>query len=367
MELGPCRIVDANSTEFNPYSWNSNANIFFIDQPVGVGFSYAEYGEYVGTTEEAALDVAAFVAIFFETFSQFKGRGFHMAGESYGGRYIPVFASAVYDQNAKLVEAGMEPINLKSIMIGNGLTDNYRMIPSYYDMACSPASVEPILDISACVRMKQATSRCDKWMKATCVDHFDTMDCNAAINFCEEEIALPFYLSGKNPYDISKDCDGPLSETLCYPITKTIAAYLDKHSVRKTLGVDSSIGNFTGCSYTVAAAFGANLDIAHATQHWVAALLERNIRTLVYVGTYDWICNWVGNEAFTLAMEWTGQDEFIKQSLNEWTVDGHVAGKVRSSGGLTFATIDGAGHMVPYDKPREALQLISRWLKEEQI
>ena len=43
---GPCRIQDSNSTKPNPYSWNSKANIFFIDQPIGVGFSYADYGEY---------------------------------------------------------------------------------------------------------------------------------------------------------------------------------------------------------------------------------------------------------------------------------------------------------------------------------
>lgn len=36
------------------------------------------------TTEAAAVDVAAFVSIFFDNFSQFKGRNFHMAGESYG-------------------------------------------------------------------------------------------------------------------------------------------------------------------------------------------------------------------------------------------------------------------------------------------
>lgn len=35
------------------------------------------------TTEEAAKDIASFIAIFFENFSQFKGRAFHMAGESY--------------------------------------------------------------------------------------------------------------------------------------------------------------------------------------------------------------------------------------------------------------------------------------------
>ena len=51
---------------------------------VGVGFSYADYGETVETTEDAAKNVHAFLTIFFETFSQFKGRPLHLAGESYG-------------------------------------------------------------------------------------------------------------------------------------------------------------------------------------------------------------------------------------------------------------------------------------------
>lgn len=45
-----------------------------------------------------------------------------MAGESYGGRYLPVFASAVHDNNAKLVANKKKPVNLKSVMIGNGIT-----------------------------------------------------------------------------------------------------------------------------------------------------------------------------------------------------------------------------------------------------
>ena len=48
----------------------------------------------------------------------------------------------------------------------------------------------------------------------------------------------------------------------------------------------------------------------------------------------------------TLQIEWTGQEAFAAEPLKEWKVDGKVAGKTRSSGALTFATIDGAGHMV---------------------
>ena len=40
------------------------------------------------------------------------------------GRYIPLFASAVYDQNAWLSAKGLTPINLTSVMIGS-----YRCAP----------------------------------------------------------------------------------------------------------------------------------------------------------------------------------------------------------------------------------------------
>lgn len=127
MELGPCTVEDnpknVNSTKVNEHSWNERANIFFVDEPVNVGFSQAKNGQVVGTAEEAGQDIAAFVSIFFDTFKEFEGREFHMAGESYGGRYLPVFASAIYDNNKALVAAKKEPINLQSVMIGNGMTD----------------------------------------------------------------------------------------------------------------------------------------------------------------------------------------------------------------------------------------------------
>eukprot|EP01052_Picozoa_sp_SAG31_P082615 SAG31_NODE_42672_length_270_cov_0.906433_1_plen_55_part_10 len=40
-ENGPCTVSkDGSSTSFNPYSWNANASLLYIDQPAGTGFSY---------------------------------------------------------------------------------------------------------------------------------------------------------------------------------------------------------------------------------------------------------------------------------------------------------------------------------------
>jgi carboxypeptidase C (cathepsin A) len=45
VQNGPCKIdASHTSTTSNPYSWNSNASIVFIDQPAGVGdFASLDY------------------------------------------------------------------------------------------------------------------------------------------------------------------------------------------------------------------------------------------------------------------------------------------------------------------------------------
>ncbi|KAI0354049.1 serine carboxypeptidase [Trametes cingulata] len=362
MELGPCRVTSANSTEPNPYSWNEHANVFFVDQPVGVGFSYADYGESVGTTFEAADDIAAFMAIFFEHFTKFQGRALHLAGESYGGRYIPVFAARIYDKNAQLVEAGITPINLTSIMIGNGCTDFSTMFTSYYDAQCADPTFPPVQGISDCVRMKQLVPRCEQRFRDSCVDKVDSIDCAAAAEFCSTAMSELF--RDLNHYDRARPCKGAADITECYPIMRHIGEFLNSKRTQELLGVDSSVrGNFSWHATSVGEAFRANLDhYAFPAQYYIGALLERGIRALIYVGATDYICNWIGNERMTLALEWSQQGAFRSAPLEEWIVEGKVAGVTRSGGGLTYATIAGAGHMAPYDKPVESLELANKWL-----
>lgn len=297
-ELGPCRIdisgTSLNGTNWNPYSWNNKANIFFLDQPVGVGYSYADFGETVETTEEAARNVHAFLTIFFETFRNFSNRPLHLAGESYAGRYLPVFASEIFDQNFVAKSEGRSIINLQSIIIGNGITDISTLYEGRYEIDCGTAAWErPPQTIANCIRMKAALPRCQERIRRSCIDRFEHIDCEAAVAFCDAHISDPYWASGRNVYDSSKTCE---IQSHCYAEFERLTDYLDLPSTRKMLGAESP-GQFVQCSNTVRENFVSHLDKwAHHTQDYVAALLERGIRVLIYSGTCDWQCNWVANK-----------------------------------------------------------------------
>ncbi|EEB94404.1 hypothetical protein MPER_06786, partial [Moniliophthora perniciosa FA553] len=171
---------------------------------------------------------------------------------------------------------------------------------------------------------------------------FDAINCRAAFSYCREKIGGPFARSDMNPYDISKKGNA--------------------------LGIDPSFtSNISSVSMAVHDAFDAQMDQYKRTPLHVAALLEREVRVLVYAGNYDWICNWIGNERWTMDLEWSGQEGYRKEALREWFVGGAKAGITKSSGGLTFATIEGGGHMAPMDRPRESLELLKRWLSGAEL
>ncbi|KZO99184.1 alpha/beta-hydrolase [Calocera viscosa TUFC12733] len=383
-ELGPCRpSPSGNSTTPNPYSWNNEANIIFLDQPAGVGFSYSEEGEQVvGSSEQGRGDVWAFLQAFVESMG-LGGRDFHIAGESYAGRYIPVYAAYIVDQNRRVAAQGLRPLNLQSVLIGNGYTDVRTMLPSYYDIACTNVSVPPYLDIAQCVRMKRAIPRCERMLDDLCVTVLDPLGCSAARLFCEKELWQPTWVSGRNPYNVAEVCppsDDPVVS--CYPIMESIQKLLSREDIRELLGVDpgakkwvySDMDVETACAFHLVSgnwnrkeaadceAVANNLDEMHPNQYYIAGLLERGIDVLIYAGTYDNVCNWVGNSRWVEAMEWGGQAEYNSNTFREWTVGGRRAGLAKRSKGLTFATVDAAGHMVPYDKPEEALAMLNRWL-----
>ena len=85
-ELGPCLINEyGNGTVYNKYGWNKNANLLFVDQPAGVGFSYLDKDEPVPSNSfTAAADLHLFLQMFVsKVFPNLLDRPFHISGESY--------------------------------------------------------------------------------------------------------------------------------------------------------------------------------------------------------------------------------------------------------------------------------------------
>jgi carboxypeptidase C (cathepsin A) len=127
------------------------------------------------------------------------------------------------------------------------------------------------------------------------------------------------------------------------------------------------------------------------TQDYVANLLDRGLRVLIYAGTYDWQSNWIANKLWVDKLEWSGHSAYAAGEWRNWSLDGKTLGEVKQSPLLTFATIRGAGHMistlshtlvlycandfslpfsrfyVPHDKPAESLAMVSRWRAQEKL
>jgi len=82
--------------------------------------------------------------IWYKTFPKSRALPFHIAGESYGGHYIPIFAKHIVDENAKA--SSDEQVPLESVMIGNGIFDNLRQQSSSWEISCTNVTgIGPLL------------------------------------------------------------------------------------------------------------------------------------------------------------------------------------------------------------------------------
>ena len=70
MEIGPYRLKDDKNLEYNPGSWDEFANLLFVDNPIGTGFSYADSDSYLHELSEMADNFQTFLQKYFELFPE---------------------------------------------------------------------------------------------------------------------------------------------------------------------------------------------------------------------------------------------------------------------------------------------------------
>lgn len=360
-ENGPCTPTpDGLDTVRNDFSWNNNANIMWIDQPSGVGFSYGDKKSDGDSTEaEVADDLYSFLQEFFTAHGEYLPNEFYVFGESYGGHYVPAITSRIYEGNNN--KEGLN-INLKGLGIGNGLTDPVVQYQYYPAMAMNNTYGIKCVSEEAYISMNDHMDRCVNMAKA-CQKNVDV--CDEADSYCNMFETTPYYNTGLNPYDIRKPCEGDL----CYDFTN-IDTYLNLESTRTALGVAPEVGTWESCNTAVNLMF-VN-DWMRNFQTNLIPMLEDDIRVLIYAGDVDYVCNWMGNKAWTMELPWSGHNEFSTAEDYTWTYgDNTAGGAVRSapaaqgSGSMTFLQVYEAGHMVPMDQPEAALSMLNTFLRNE--
>jgi cathepsin A (carboxypeptidase C) len=354
LELGPSSIDKDLKLHYNPYSWNANASVIFLDQPVNVGFSYS--GSSVSTTIAAGKDVYALMTLFFKQFPQYAKQDFHIAGESYAGHYIPVFASEILAHKKR-------NINLQSVLIGNGLTDGLTQYEYYKPMACGEGGWPAVLDDTECQAMENAYPRCASLIQ-TCYDSESVWSCVPASIYCNNAMLGPYQQTGQNVYDIRGKCED--SSNLCYTALGWISKYLNKKSVQKALGVE--VDGYDSCNFDINRNFLFQGDWMQPFHRLVPGLLEK-LPVLIYAGDADFICNWLGNRAWAEALEWPGQSAYNNASYEALKLSSMTSGKkvgeYKTSGNFTFIRVHAGGHMVPMDQPEASLDMFNRWLGGE--
>ena len=194
-ELGPCRIDnEGRDVTYNPHSWNSNANIIFLDQPVNVGYSYSDDGSSVNTSPVAGEDVYAFLQLFLARYPKYANAPFHLAAESYGGTYAPNFANIIHKKNKELLRSAntdLLNINLASVMIGNGLTNSYIQDASIPTFACDgPFPIYDDPNGPECTSLRGKVPTCQRLISA-CNTYNSRLTCVPAAMYCNSQLYGP--------------------------------------------------------------------------------------------------------------------------------------------------------------------------------
>jgi len=368
-ELGPCAVAnEGKNLTYNPYSWTSKSSVLFLDQPINVGLSWSD-SESVNNTPAAAVDVYAFLQLWYKKFPLYGKLPFHIAAESYGGHYAPHFASYIHKENKALAVRSTEHVHipLTSVLIGNGLTEPVTQFASVYDFACK--GDKKIFDDATCTSIKAKTPTCAR-LQEYCYSNPSRLTCVPATLYCWQNIVGPISNSGLNPYDVRRKCDrngkdGPL----CYQQMQWIEAFMNRPEVKKELGAPDKL-KFESCNMQVNQAFSFQGDGMKNSAVLLPELIDDGIRVLIYAGEDDFMCNYLGNKRWALALDQTVQHDFVAAKDLPWSTleDNKVVGEVRSvgegAGNFAYVKVYNAGHMVPYDQPSAALDLFNRWIAD---
>ena len=134
--------------------------------------------------------------------------------------------------------------------------------------------------------------------------------------------------------------------------------YLNSEAVKTALHIPASNPAWTECAGGDAISY----TMFQKASQWIWEELKGKYRMMHYSGNIDAVVPTQGTLGWINALNRT-----VVEDWRQYSVEGQVGGWIKDFDGITFAEINGAGHMVPQDKPAVASYLIFNWLKGNHI
>lgn len=363
-EQGPFRPDKDGNLNLNDWRWNKISNMVFIEQPVGVGFSYSDNSDdYKIGDDQAAIDNLHTILSFLEKFPKFNSSPLYITSESYGGHYMPMLA-----QN--IIEYGK--LNFKGFAVGNPYTNYYSGIG---------AEIETYWG-------KQLISQpsWNKYVSNGCLDtvnQFNNSICTVLIldfmnmigNLNPYALDYPVCVTAQQTWmsnyirgDLVKmHPNMPIKDSYEPCEDSYSTEYLNNVNVKNSIHVHTDIV-WEECSRTVKYEY---IDKLKPMEHYYNSILNSksnpDVRILVYSGDDDSVCGTIGTQ------KWIWDLGFpVKSEWKTWMVDGQTAGYTThfktpfsNDPRLSFITVHYAGHEVPTYKPKEAFILFQSYLNND--
>ena len=387
-EQGPFRPDMNGNLLLNEWRWNKISNMVFLEQPVGVGFSYSDNDDdYRIGDSQAAKDNLETILQFIKRFPQYSNSPLYITSESYGGHYMPTLA----DEIVKYNEANGNLLNFKGFAVGNPYTDYYSGIgaemETYWGKQLLPKPSWDKYVASGClnVRTQLNSSICSTYildfMKK--VGNLNPYALDYPVCITQQQIWTTHMI-----YDIIKeDDDYKFNDDIIIdsfllmfnniilkdeyePCEANYAIdYLNDPDVKDAIHVKSNI-EWEECSRTVKYEY---LDKMLPMEHYYNELLnsasDKDLRILVYSGDDDSVCGTVGTQKWIWDL---GYSVKMGEYWKVWEIDGQTAGYITQfdtpfseNPRLTFATVHFAGHEVPTYKPKESFYLFKAFLDND--
>ncbi|MCD9645834.1 hypothetical protein HAX54_035130 [Datura stramonium] len=373
MEHGPFRPRKDGSLTKNHYSWNLESNMLYVDSPIGVGFSYSNTSsEYINWDDTAtAKENLRFILNWFNKFPKYRNSDVYLIGESY--------AVLLLDYNKK---PNVNPINLKAIALGNPLLDIEKSMRSAEYLWAHGIISDELLDMqrTICNETRFMLEYIYNHMSNECMKVVERTKEEMGNDIVTDDILLPKCVSSGatgqlrvlgNLGTIHEKLDKKVLGEVADPcLTDWINLYLNKPEVQKALHA-----NTTYLPYAWEICSGPlqykREDAAINVIPLLSNILKEHIPILLFSGDQDSklpltqtrkIAKLLAQDLKLVALDKYGP-WYDGLQIGGWSQSFGGLRKGKNVTYLTFATVRGAAHEVPYTSPSQALTLFTAFLR----